>query len=231
MISVILNKYKREHLFEKQLESINSQSIKVDEIIVVDNSKKNLGLYSRWANAICAKNEFICVIDDDTFPGRNWLKNCFENFEEQEGVYGACGYLFNSDKKFENNYIRYGSHIAPLNFQNEKRVQVDYVVHNWFLKKEWLKYYFNYIPSGKYWNCGDDMNMAIQLQKQNINCYVPPHPINDKSLWGSVESNIGIDSVSIWEANEDNWQQTYIDFWKDGISNGWQLINSKKSTI
>ena len=38
MISVILTKHKRTHLFEKQLERVKSQSVKPTEIIVVDNT-------------------------------------------------------------------------------------------------------------------------------------------------------------------------------------------------
>ena len=48
MISVILTKYKRTHLFKEQLESIKNQSISIDEILVCDNSVNNKGVWERF---------------------------------------------------------------------------------------------------------------------------------------------------------------------------------------
>ena len=127
MISVVLTKYKRTHLFDEQIKSIKSQSIKVDEILICDNTVTNNGVWERFNIARQAKNEFVCIIDDDTIPGSKWIENCFNEFNKREGIYGTCGYLFNSKKKYENNYKRVGW-CNP----NKKVTQVDYVVHNWF---------------------------------------------------------------------------------------------------
>jgi len=75
MISVILTKYKREHRFEEQYQSVENQSIKPEEILVCDNRSQNLGVWSRFSTALHAKGEFVCVIDDDTIPGEKWLEN------------------------------------------------------------------------------------------------------------------------------------------------------------
>ena len=49
-----------------------------------------------------AKNEFVCIIDDDTIPGSMWIENCFSEFNKKEGLYGTCGYIFNSSKRLSN---------------------------------------------------------------------------------------------------------------------------------
>ena len=99
MISVVLTKYKRTHLFEEQVRSIENQSVHIDEILVCDNTSNNKGVWERFNVAKKAKNEFVCIIDDDTIPGSLWIENCFSEFWKQPGLYGTCGYIFNSSKQ------------------------------------------------------------------------------------------------------------------------------------
>ena len=219
MITVILTKYKRPHLLEEQWIASKNQSIKPTQILVCDNSLQNLGVWSRFSMALNAKTEFVCIIDDDTIPGENWLKNCMNNMEEQNGLYGTCGYVFNSNERYQDNYQRFG---WPN--PNETRLQVDYVVHNWFFKKEWLKYYWSEIPDSKYWLCGEDMNFSYQLQKRGINTFIPPHPENDKSLWGSLKGwEYGMGIESLWESNPENFRSNMFEFFDNQIKNGWKL--------
>jgi hypothetical protein len=49
--------------------------------MVIENTtsafcNRNLGVWSRFAYALNAKTKYVCVFDDDTIPGNNWLKNC-----------------------------------------------------------------------------------------------------------------------------------------------------------
>lgn len=220
MVTVILTKYKRPHLLEEQWISVKNQTVKPHQILVCDNSLQNLGVWSRFSLALNAKTEFICVIDDDTIPGDRWLENCLNNMEEQEGLYGTCGYIFNSNEKYQDNYRRLGWHNP-----NEKREQVDYVVHNWFFKKEWLKYYWSEIPDSKYWLCGEDMNFSFQLQKQGIGTFVPPHPNEDKSMWGSLKGwEYGVDIESLWESNPENFRSNMFEFFDNQVKKGWKLL-------
>jgi len=69
------------------------------------------------------------------------------------------------------------------------------------------------------------MNFSFQLQKQGIQTFVPPHPKNNKSLWGSVEEKHGLDENSLWESNRDGFRQSMFDFFDDQVQRGWKLIN------
>lgn len=219
MITVILTKYKRLHLFEEQLASVENQTLKPNEILICDNSSQNLGVWSRFSTALNAKNDFVCVIDDDTIPGLSWLENCYNQFEIKNGLYGTCGYLFNTNTHYKDNYDRIGWCKS-----NEETTQVDYVVHNWFFKKEYLKWYWSEIPNTKYYLCGEDMNFSYQLQKQGINTYVPPHPDKNKNLWGSLKGwEYGIDSVSLYESNPENFRENMYEFFNNQIKKGWRL--------
>jgi len=221
MVTAILTKYKREHLFSEQLQSVVNQSVNVNEVLICDNTTDNKGVWERFKLAKKSKNDFVWVLDDDTIPGKDYLKNVLECFETNEGLYGTCGYLFNSNKSYENNYTRIG---WPN--PNKELKKVDYVVHNWFFKKEWLQYFWNVdkIP----FNYGEDMNFSFQLQKHNIETFIPPHPTDEKEKWGSTKGHeYGDDAVSLWVSNPDNFKSNMFKYFKFLINKGWKLINSK----
>jgi hypothetical protein len=219
MISVILTKYKRTHLFKEQLESIKNQSVDVDEILICDNSIDNKGVWERFDVAKKAKNEFVCIIDDDTIPGLLWIENCFSEFNKQEGLYGTRGMKFHSNKQYQGNYEEIGW-CNP----NKKTTQVDFVTHSWFFKKEWLDFFWrvNSVPH----NYGEDMNLSFQLQKEGINTYVPLHPPTIKSLWGSTKGiDYGNDKNGLWTTNPDNFKSNMFKYFDKQINEGWKLIN------
>ena len=117
MITVVLNIYKRLEYLEEQIKAINNQSVKVSEIIIWQNgteerkipnldpsikhiySTHNFGVWSRFSAALNSKNEFICIFDDDTIPGKNWIKNCLNTIQKYEGLLGSRGVRFASKKK------------------------------------------------------------------------------------------------------------------------------------
>ena len=116
MITVVLNIYKRLEYLEEQIKAINNQSVKVSEIIIWQNgteerkipnldpsikhiySTHNFGVWSRFSAALNSKNEFICIFDDDTIPGKNWIKNCLNTIQKYEGLLGSRGVRFASKK-------------------------------------------------------------------------------------------------------------------------------------
>ena len=221
MISVILTKYNRTHLFKEQLESIKNQSITIDEILVCDNSVNNKGVWERFKTAQKSRNEFICIFDDDTIPGTLFLENCFSEFWKKEGLYGTRGIKFHSNKQYKGNYEEIGW-CNP----NKKTTQVDYVTHSWFFKKEWLDLFWK-IDSVPH-NYGEDMNLSFQLQKEGIKTYVPPHPTNIKSLWGSTKGvKYGNDGNGLWKTNPNNFKSNMFNYFNKQINEGWKLINEE----
>ena len=214
MITVILNAYKRLEHLETQIKAIKNQSIKVSEIIIWQNgtterkiqkldsdikhiySSFNFGVWSRFSAALNSRNEFICVFDDDTIPGKNWIKNCLQTLEKQNGLLGARGVRFASKKK----YI-VGEEFGWSNPSNEIE-QVDIVGHSWFFKREWLSYFWREIPNfNEFSFVGEDIHFSYVLQKYlGLNTYVPPHPNEDKTMWGSnvdLAMKIGTDKFAI----------------------------------
>ena len=214
-VACILNCYKRYDSLDKWLSAITNQSISVDEVHILFNtlppsdvleslrtktevtnilvSDLNLGVWNRFAYAFNLKSEYVCIFDDDTIPGTKWIENCLTCMDEEECVLGTVGLRLHSHDTYMN-HTRYG---WPS--QNNEKVEVDLVGHSWFFKKEWLSSYWRDQPPVSGFDfMGEDMHLSYATQKYlNIKTYVPPHPKDDKQLWGSLNSERGIDADAI----------------------------------
>ena len=207
-VSVVLNLYKRPEYLNLQLNAIESQTLKPKEILLyqdgtgesikipenlkdrfdfVEINPDNIGVWGRFAFAMkMAKNQYVCIFDDDTIPGNRWLENCHTEMLIREGLYGTIGIIlkkpYDYPDKVNKSYYRVGWD-GELDFTAE----VDFVGHSWFFKKEWLKYLFE-APKEiqKYKLAGEDISFSYQLLQHNIKTYVPPHPINNNDLHGSL---------------------------------------------
>ena len=197
-ISVILNVYRRGSVLPEQILSIRGQSIEPIEILVWENgndsvpielrnglkisrSNYNFGVWARFAYALNAKGDFICILDDDTIPGTRWFENCLETMVNTPGLLGARGLVFENKNSYSMN-----KDVGIYN-PNMKTEQVDIVGHSWFFKKEWLS---------AFWACadqrfqddlaGEDIHFSFALQKLlNLPTLVPRHPENDYTFWGA----------------------------------------------
>jgi len=203
-VSIILNGYKRPHVLNRQLDAIRDQTVAPSEILIwrndpasrmtdlkfslartsgaiVTKSEKNFGVWARFSFALMAKSEFICVIDDDTIPGKRWLENCLTSFQSRPGLYGTIGVRFNSSKGYDGHQTRLGWDNPNPNIE-----RVDIVGHAWFFPKEYLSYFWREFPTPLPVSAGEDIHFSYTLQKfAGIETLVPPHPIGNQELWGS----------------------------------------------
>jgi hypothetical protein len=199
MTSVILNAYKRTEYLEDQLIAVNNQSVKPSKIYVWQNyggfvredlknnvvfaqCNVNLGVWARFAFALNLDTEYICLFDDDTIPGSRWFENCINTMKTHEGLLGTRGIRFLSPNRYS------PFHSFGWDAPNEHVEQVDIVGHAWFFKREWLSSFWRELPSiGSSRIVGEDIHFSYTLQKYlGVSTFVPPHPINDQELWGSI---------------------------------------------
>jgi glycosyltransferase involved in cell wall biosynthesis len=212
-ITVILNGFKRSQHFKKQLEAIENQTIKPKEILLWQNlgenfdkhltsrtthssCNKNLGVWARFAYALNADTEYVCVFDDDTIPGKKWLENCLNTIQEHDGLLGTIGVKFQTTQSYHPN-----TRVGWAN-PNNNTEEVDIVGHSWFFRREWLSTFWRELPDVKQTRLvGEDMHFSYTLQKYlNKKTYVPPHPIDDMEMWGSKPDTgwgIGQDSAAL----------------------------------
>jgi len=198
MITVILNAFKRQQFLEQQIECVLNQTVSPEKILIwnngenldivkhsnkimISNHSHNTGVWSRFAYALNAETEYICVLDDDTFPGKKFFESCLKQMQIEPALLGTRGLRFLSPNKYVPN-IQIG-----WNEPNEKTEVVDIVGHAWFFKREWLSAYWRELPPiGSSRLVGEDMHFSFMLQKYlGVRTMVPPHPINEPEIWGS----------------------------------------------
>lgn len=200
-LTVILNGYKRPHVLKEQYEAIMASSIKPAQVMFWGNDggmtasfpkdiinktvafqgNENLGVWARFSFALMAKTKYVCVFDDDTIPGTRWFENCILSNKQQRGLYGTVGVVFESDRGYDGPYHRIGWPKPTTEIQ-----RADIVGHSWFFEKELLTAFWRESIDPKFVRCGEDIHFSYAIQKyMGLYTYVPPHPENDLSLWGS----------------------------------------------
>jgi hypothetical protein len=225
-ITVILNGFGRPQHFDSQLNAVMNQTVKPEAIMLWQNGNSqewppssnqitkavcndNLGVWARFAFALNARTNWICVFDDDTIPGNKWFENCLETMKTHRGLLGTVGIRIHGERGMYP-LKRYGW--ADIN--NKKPMEVDYVGHSWFFHRDWLSHFWRELPPKEHdMLVGEDMHFSVMLRKYaGINTYVPPHPPDDRSLWGSQPEtawSIGTDNAAL-SVNPANLQRMSI---------------------
>lgn len=208
-VTVVMNGFKRPYAAKEQYEAYRNQSTGTPKFLfwgnytgdapidktfdkyVIDGSKSaiantNMGVWARFAYALNASTPYICVADDDTIPGSKWLENCIDTIENL----GDQAVLTTRGVRIKNN-----QYPAPHSYDavgwcsaNENIEQVDFGGHCWFFHKHILKAFWLNAPDVLPLNYGEDIHISFAAWKTaKCNTFVPPHPINNLDLWGSVK--------------------------------------------
>jgi GT2 family glycosyltransferase len=242
MITVILNCYKRPQYLQEQIEAIRNQSIPPEDIWIWYNKPEdqeqydlsNLGckvvtcnhnykFHGRFAYGLLAQTKYVAFFDDDTIPGNKWFENCTNTIEQgQDGILGTTGVYLLGDNYSNNTKFGWNGE------QNPSTVEVDLVGHAWFMKKNYLRYLWYEDPIS--WDNGEDMQLSYQAQKYgNIKTYVPPHPSEDTSIWGSLPEKglkYGSDENANW-IKKSNHTPLRNQIVKEQIKRGWKLVKDQ----
>ena len=243
-ITVILNGYRRPDYFKEQYESIANQTVKPKNIFFFNNyypetfdkfdetiisncvstrSNANFGVWGRFAHALNARTKYVCILDDDTIPGKKWLENCINTINNFNGLLGTIGIIFKNRLNYTEWVCRKG-----WDNPNEKTEQVDIVGHAWFFRREWIHHLFKFTPDyNLFLTMGEDICFSWALQKVGINTYVPPHPLNDLEMYGSKPTlalKYGTEDVAI--SNQKDAVKDFNKIYSIFIENGFKLITN-----
>ena len=238
-VSVILNGYKRPHTLKEQFTAVKRQSVEVQDIYFLQNkcdditfdptimslchsvvNNINLGVWSRFAFALNCKTKYICILDDDTIPGVNWIKNCIESNAKKPGLYGTIGLIYKSPEAYAG-CQRYGWD----GINNTEITKVDIVGHAWFFERELLSAFWRELPQFTDFFVGEDMHFSHMIQKYapGYETYVPPHPIDNKTLWGSLK---GFEYGGDHNATANFAIPLMEEYYSRCIQQGFKIINS-----
>ena len=258
-VVAVLSIYRRTQYFEEQLNAILGQTIVPKEIFIwinyhednlefVDNdlypilnkydykgfrvikNDFNWKFHGRFSIAQMAQSEYVCVLDDDTIPGKKWFENCIKSMRLKNGLMGGIGEIYYLTP--ENHVHLHKTEGWRTNNQTIKRVDV--VGHSWFFRKEWLK--FLWMEEPVTWDVCEDIQFSYCLQKYGgVYSYVPPQPVEDIDLCGSTKGyEYGGDEVASYILFMDEWRG--LDSLRFKVYNEYiflrdmKLINRKKRT-
>ncbi|HSV56807.1 MAG TPA: glycosyltransferase, partial [Magnetospirillaceae bacterium] len=216
-ISVILTAWMRPQYLEEQVERVLSQSVPPWEIVLWYNQppkrlgfleriqrvrfkndhqvKKiicdyNFGIIPRFALAAGLEGEYCCIFDDDTMPGERWFENCLRYVDSQQCLLGTIGLRYLSREVLKTEKPRMG-----WEGMNREIAFVDLVGHSWFFRRRWAPYFWDEEPLLR--TFGEDIHFCSMLQRHGIRVACPPHPEDDRTLWGSMKPELGVDRVAI----------------------------------
>ena len=243
-ITVVLNSFKRQQYLKQQIDCVLSQTVPVEQVLIwnngeeldlhgycdkvmIANNSHNLGVWSRFAFAINAETQYVCMLDDDTFPAPRFFESCLQQMESEPALLGARGLRFLSAKRYHP-FVSFG-----WDMPNEKVEVVDIVGHAWFFKREWLSAFWRELPPlGTSRLVGEDMHFSFMLQKHlGIRTMVPPHPKLDPSIWGSnpkIATKLGTSKEAVSQNKEA--LRKFDRALRHCVSNGFRLCKDSSNT-
>jgi hypothetical protein len=243
-VTVILNGYKRPHALQEQYDAIKKQTYSKINIMFWSNyhddsmskfppsviqdcvaafCNENLGVWARFAFALNAFTDYICVMDDDTIPGCKWIENCVNTIQSNRGLIGARGVRMSGD-----DYRNYpGCKYDNIARGNTKLEAVDIIGHCWFFERDWLRPYWAEMPSSKLLYGGEDMHFSYVLQKHlNLNSYIPAQPEDDPDSWGSTNPCKYGEDVNATSRTHSGHMQANA-YWNFILSQGYKLVKDR----
>jgi hypothetical protein len=240
-VTVILNGFRRPHALQEQYLAVKNQTYPDIKIMFWGNTydvetvnqfpkeilsscttaicNENLGVWARFAFALNAYTPYICMLDDDTIPGKKWIEHCLDSIKSTSGLMGGRGVRFTGD-----DYLNYpGCNYEGVGKGNESLKRVDIIGHSWFFERDWLRFYWLDMPDVQLSSGGEDMHFSYVLQRRlGLYSYIPPQPEDDPELWASTNpSKYGEDMVATSRTSIGHLQaHTY---WNFMISQGYKL--------
>lgn len=249
-VTFIMNGFRRPHTLKEQYDAIKNQTIKDFEIILWINQTNNTkiefdkqimndcqtivsntdyGSWGRFVAALNARTKYICVIDDDTIPGKKWLENCMHTMNKNYGILSTRGVLMDKEHNLKYPLPESYKAVGWCN-PNEETMRVDMGCHSWFFEKGILRSFFAEMPEVFPMRYGEDTHISYAAKKHfNVNTYVPPHPKNDMDLWGSMPetaTRYGEEPVAISMSHEANMGMNH--YWNFVRRLGYPIISDEK---
>jgi len=164
--------------------------LRINEIVI--SSSVNLGVWARYTALNLLNADYYAVADDDSLPGERFFENCLSCLKELPAysIVGTCGVLFPSGSRDDRAYVGWKN---PMN----ATVHADIVAHFSMFDRALAR---DFVPCFDYGtSCGEDYSICALARKRGGVVACPPHPADDKSLWGSINGfEHGSDDVALY---------------------------------
>ena len=246
-VTVVISTFIKPELLEKQIEAVQAQSLKPESIIVWQTKPKefppatlpanvrydnvhfvgtnhDFNLPARFAMTMLAKTPYICLLDDDVLPAKDWLKESYKLSKIHNAVISPYGIDYKNGVYNDMHSNRYGDHGIHTPLPQE----VDVGGHAWFGRKEWFNLFFKEEPINE--KIADDIHFAYILQKySDVKIMVSPYPEFNKEIWGNSDVNSGMgfralhtrkwEDENIWnDPNKISWEPKDIGYLQENLN-------------
>ena len=241
-VTVVISTFLRPEILTHQIEALREQTMDLKGRIIIWQTKSkywdgkewsevkfdippdvklvvtecDLKLPSRFAVALMADTPYVCLMDDDVIPSKQWLEEAFRLSKIENAVVSAYGMKYETNKLNDLNSVRFGDH----GNHNPIPIEVDVGGHSWFGRREWFSTFFREPVLSE--REGDDIHFAYTLKKYtDVRIFVSPYPEDNKDIWGNTDHLIGLGPRALharkWE-DEGYWRNPNNLFWtaKDG---------------
>jgi FkbM family methyltransferase len=231
-VTVVISEYLRPEFLLEQIECFQKQTLKPKEIIIwqtqvegqeqaykfenlydnvhVIKTDHDFNLPARFAMPLLAKTPFVCLVDDDIFPGPKWLEECHKILIKNNVVVSPYGIKYNSDSFNDLSCQQYGDNGQ----HNESPAEVDMGGHGWYAKYEWFSLFWDEPVLDE--KIADDIHFSYVLKKNNIKTFVSPYLESNKDAWGNLRPDAGMGVKSLHARKFEDEK-----VWKDLSKRGW----------
>tara|TARA_R110002020_G_scaffold303399_5_gene518819 strand:- start:314 stop:1039 length:726 start_codon:yes stop_codon:yes gene_type:complete len=235
-LSVILTTWKRNYL-SIQLDALKQQSYPIKEIIVYQNdghlnldelkshfnfkhihSKDiNFKFHGRFTIPLLLDSDYIAIFDDDTIPAPRWLEGCMRLSKEHDCIVGGNGRIMVDE---DGVVACRDAYYPSLGNSTEKDIEVDFVGHCWFFKREWI---YNMWKTEPYTlDNAEDIHFCASCKvEQGIRSFISSQ--SDQEFLSDSQKHFGADRfASHKQPGHEKVRDETIEFWRN---KGWNLLN------
>ena len=185
--------------------------------VTLVKTENDLKLPARFAAALFSSTNYVCLLDDDVFPGQAWLGEALRVSKQSNAIVSTYGIVYGANTLNDGLSARYGDHGS----HNPESIGVDVGGHSWFGRKEWFSVFFKEPVISE--TEGDDLHFACMLQKYtDVKILVSAFPEDDQRIWGNTNSEAG---MGIRALHARKWEDTKI--WTDPFKISWNNEESE----
>jgi hypothetical protein len=176
-VTVVLYLEKDYTNITNQIDNLLSQTKQPEKIIIINNStdlkyygthnitviniNKKINEWIKFSIALNATTTYVCIINENIFIDNKWLELCSTKINDLECVFGYYGTIYkNGNYEFVPN--------------NQDYMQVDYVRHLYFFKKDILEKILSGLGHYELNNSTCDIYIGNILKKYNYSLFITP---------------------------------------------------------
>lgn len=167
----------------------------------------DLGYFGRFSLALHARTPYVYILDDDVVPSAAWLEHCIKLCSEHNSIISATGRIIpvndfrpelpklKEEAYIETYFIGDSSKKHTGNYCEESMF-VDFGCNSWFLKSEWLNYFWGVRPVT--YVTGEDVHLSVSsLLLGGIKTMVPFQ--DGINISGNTKKEYGYDDFASWK--------------------------------